>query len=209
MTASEFPPVGENVRRIDALEKVTGEACFADDLQFGPSLLYGRIVRSPYPHARIKKLDVSKSLDLPGVKAVVTGQDCRDRIGLYLKDRHIFCRDRVRYVGDPVAGIVAASEEIAEEACKLVEVEYDVLEPVLDPVQGALPAAPQLHPDLGDYTVANFIFPKPGTNISNHFKIRKGDVEAVWSQCHVIVERSFRVPRQSSSWRLTPAARTS
>jgi CO/xanthine dehydrogenase Mo-binding subunit len=194
MTASEYPPVGENVRRIDALEKVTGEACFTDDLQFGPGLLYGRIVRSPHPHARIKKLDASRALGLPGVKAVVTGQDCRERIGLYLKDRHIFCRDRVRYVGDPVAGIVATSEETAEEACQLVEVEFDVLEPVLDPMQGALPDAPLLHPDLGDYTVANFIFPKPGTNISNHFKIRKGDVEAVWPECHVIVERSFRVP---------------
>jgi CO/xanthine dehydrogenase Mo-binding subunit len=124
----------------------------------------------------------------------VTGQDCRDRIGLYLKDRHIFCRDRVRYVGDPVAGIVATSEEIAGQACKLVRVEYEVLEPVLDPLRGVLPAAPRLHPDLGEYTVANFIFPKPGTNISNHFKIRKGDVEAAWSQCDVIVERSFRVP---------------
>jgi carbon-monoxide dehydrogenase large subunit len=194
MTSSEFSPVGENVSRIDALEKVTGEACFADDFQFGPGLLYGRIVRSPHPHARIKKLDASKALTLPGVKAIVTGIDCRDRIGLYLKDRYIFCRDRVRYVGDPVAGIVATSEEIAEEAVKLVEVEYELLESVLDPVQGAQPDAPLLHPDLGDYPVANFIFPQPGTNISNHFKIRKGDIEAAWSQCDVIVERSCRVP---------------
>lgn len=194
MAPSEFSPVGEDVTRIDALEKVTGEACFADDFQFGPGLLYGRIVRSPHPHALITGINLNRALALPGVKGIVTGQDCRDRIGLYLKDRYIFCRDRARYVGDPVAGIVAANEEIAGEACRLVEVEYEVLEPVLDPLRGVLPEAPQLHPDLGDYPVADFIFPRPGTNISNHFKIRKGDVEAAWSQCDVIVERSFRVP---------------
>ena len=94
-------PVGTSVKRIDALEKVTGEALFADDLQFGPGMLFGRIVRSPHPHARIIRIDTSKALELPGVKAVVTGDDTPNQIGLYLKDRHIFCRERVRYVGDP------------------------------------------------------------------------------------------------------------
>lgn len=194
MPEKSVSPVGESVTRIDALEKVTGEARFADDLQFGPNLLYGRIVRSPHPHARIKKLDASRALALPGVKGIVTGKDSLERIGLYLKDRHIFCKERVRYVGDPVAGIIARSEEIAEQACRLVEVEYELLEPVLDPLQGARPDAPLLHPDLALYPVANFIFPQAGTNISNHFKIRKGDVDSAWAQCDVIVERSFQVP---------------
>jgi carbon-monoxide dehydrogenase large subunit len=187
-------PVGQDVTRIDALEKVTGEALFADDLQFGPGLLFGRIVRSPHPHAIIKKVDPGQALEVPGVKAVVTGADTVDKIGLYLKDRYTLCRDRVRYVGDPVAGVIAVSEEIAEAACKLIEVDYDVLPPVLDPVRGAQPDASLIHPDLGEYPVANFILPKPGTNISNHFKVRKGDVESAWAQCAVIVERSFRVP---------------
>ena len=187
-------PVGENVIRVDALDKVTGEAKFADDLPFGLDLLYGRVVRSPHPHALIKKVDVSKAQALPGVKAVVTGEDTLNRIGLYLKDRYTFCRDRVRYVGDPVAGVVASSEEIAEAGCKLVEVVYELLEPVEDPIQGVQEDAPLIHPDLGDYPVASFIFPKPGTNISNHFKVRKGDVDAAWPKCEVIVERSFRVP---------------
>ena len=95
-------PVGENVSRVDAREKVTGEAQFADDIQFGPGLLHARIKRSPHPHALIKRLDVSRASALPGVKAVVTGQDFPGYIGLYLQDRHIFCRDRVRYLGDPV-----------------------------------------------------------------------------------------------------------
>ncbi len=190
-----FPsPIGESVPRIDALPKVTGEAKFTDDIQFGADLLYGRIVRSPHPHARIKRLDVSKALALPGVKAVVTGEDCKDRFGLYLKDRYTFCKERVRYVGDPVAGVVATSENLAEEASRLVEVEYEVLEPVLDPVAGVQKDSPLLHPQLKDYTVASFIYPKHGTNISNHFKLRKGDVEKAWSECSVIVEREYRVP---------------
>ncbi len=116
--------VGESVPRIDAVDKVTGAAKFTDDSQFGAGLLYGRLVRSQHPHALIKKIDASKALALPGVKAVVTGADTPGYIGLYLKDRHIFATDRVRYIGDPVAGVVATSEELAERACKLVEVEY-------------------------------------------------------------------------------------
>jgi len=187
-------PVGENKTRIDAREKVTGAAIFADDIQFGNSLLYARIKRSPHPHALIKKINSGKALALPGVKAIVTGEDFSGYIGLYLKDRQIFCRDRVRYVGDPVVGVAAISEEIAEKALDLIEVEYEVLEPVLDPEFGATPEAPLLHPDLGQYAVANFIFPQPGTNISNHFKIRKGDVEGAWDKCAAIIERKYRIP---------------
>ncbi len=102
--------------RIDAQEKTTGAAIFTDDFQFGPGLLYARIKRSPHPHALIKSIDVSKAEKLPGVKAVVTGKEFPGYLGLYLQDRHIFCRDRVRFVGDPVAGVAAVSEEIAEQA---------------------------------------------------------------------------------------------
>ncbi len=188
-------PVGKSVPRIDIYEKITGAATFADDMQFGPGLYYGRLVRSPHAHALVKRVDVSKALELPGVKAVVTGQDVSARIGLYLIDRPIFASERVRYVGDPVAGVIATSEEIAGEAAQLVEVEYEELPPVFDPVEGAQPDAPLLHPDLGEYKVANFIFPKPGTNISEHFKLRKGDVEAAWPKCATIVEGTFRLPQ--------------
>ena len=187
-------PIGESVHRVDALEKVTGEALFTDDLQFGPGLLHGRVVRSPHPHALITRVDVSKALTLPGVRAVVTGEECEEHIGLYLKDRYIFCRDRVRFVGDPVVGVVATTDAIAEEACRLVEVDYEVLEPVVNPLRGMDPNAPLLHPDLGTYGVADFIDPKPGTNIANHFKVRKGNVESAWKDCEVIVEREFQVP---------------
>ena len=187
-------PIGENKPRIDAREKVTGAAIYADDIQFGNSLLHARIKRSPHPHAFIKKIDITKARALPGVKAVVTGEDFPGYIGLYLRDRYIFCRDRVRYVGDPVAGVAAISEEIAQEALDLIEVEYEILEPVLDPEFGASPEAPLLHPDLGQYEVANFIFPQSGTNISNHFKIRKGDVGSAWDKCAATIERKYRIP---------------
>lgn len=157
-------PVGESVTRLDGREKVTGEAVFADDFQFGPGLLYGRVVRCPHPHARILSVDTRKAMALPGVRAVVTGADSDDYIGLYLKDRHILCKDRARFVGDPVAGVVAVSEEIAANACELVQVEYEVLEPVLDPVLGMKKSAPLLHPDLGQYVCADFIDPQPATN---------------------------------------------
>lgn len=187
-------PIGESKPRIDAREKVTGAALYADDIQFGNRLLHARIKRSPYPHALIKKVDVSKALALPGVKAVVTGDDFAGFIGLYLKDRHIFCRDRVRYVGDPVAGVAATSEEVAEKAIDLIEVTYEVLEPVLDPEYGAGREVPLLHPGLGQYAVASFILPQPGSNISNHFKLRKGDVASAWDRCAAIIARKFRIP---------------
>jgi CO/xanthine dehydrogenase Mo-binding subunit len=187
--------VGKNVPRIDAAEKVTGAVQYVDDLQFGPSLLFGKLVHSPHAHALIKNVDASKALALPGVKAVVSGKDTPDRLGLYLKDRTIFPRDRVRYIGEPVAGVVAINEEIAEKAASLVEVEYELLPAVFDPYEAAQPDAPLLHPDLGNYEVVPFIFPEPGTNISEHFKLRKGNVDDAWSKCAAIIEDWYSLPQ--------------
>ncbi|HEX5636011.1 MAG TPA: molybdopterin cofactor-binding domain-containing protein, partial [Gammaproteobacteria bacterium] len=180
--------------RVDVYEKVTGAAIYTDDIQFGAGLLHARAKRSPYPHALIKRLDVSKARALPGVKIVVTGEDYGDRTGLYIRDKYPFARERVRFVGEAVAAVAATSEEIAEKALDLIEVEYEMLPPVLDPVYGASPEAPLIHPDMATYEVANFIFPVAGTNMSNHFKIRKGDTEAVWKDCAAIIDTTVRVP---------------
>ena len=139
-------PVGTSVPRIDVLEKVTGAAVYTDDLQFGNALLYGRAKRSPHPHALIKKIDISKAKALPGVKVVVTGADFPELMGLYLKDKSIFAVDRVRFIGEAVAAVAAVSEEIADKAIDLIDVEYEVLPAVFDPVYGASPEAPLLHP---------------------------------------------------------------
>ncbi|MBE3037237.1 MAG: xanthine dehydrogenase family protein, partial [Chloroflexi bacterium] len=142
----------------------------------------------------IKKIDTSKAKALPGVKAVVTGEEYPGYLGLYLQDRNIFARDRVRYVGDPVVGIAATSEEIADQATRLVEIEYELLPGVFDPEYGVSPEAPLLHPKLGEYKVANFIFPEPGTNIANHFKIRKGNVDEAFAKCAFVVEHKYKIP---------------
>ncbi len=186
--------IGRSIARVDAHEKVTGTAIFADDIQFGKGLLFARIKRSPHPHALIKKIDTQKARELPGVKVIVTGDDFPNHLGLYLKDKYILARDRVRFVGEPVAAVAALSEEIAVRAVELIEVEYESLAPVFDAEFGASPEAPLIHPNLADYEAPNFIFPQPGTNISNHFKIRKGDVDKAWKDCAAIVERKFRIP---------------
>ena len=186
--------VGNNVLRVDAKEKASGAAVFTDDIQFGNDLLHARIKRSPYPHALIKTINTSQAEALPGVKAVVTGDEFPGKIGLYLKDRNIIARDRVRFIGEPVAGVAAVSEEIAEKALDLIEVEYEPLQPIFHPLDAIKPDAPLIHPDLGNYEVANFIFPKPGTNISNHFKVRKGDTENAWQKCAAVVEREYYIP---------------
>ncbi|MDP3449209.1 MAG: xanthine dehydrogenase family protein molybdopterin-binding subunit, partial [Anaerolineaceae bacterium] len=155
-------PIGASFTRNDVYEKVTGSAVYADDIQFGNKLLYARAKRSPYPHALIKKIDISKAEALPGVKVVVTGKDFPNRIGLYLQDKTIFATDRVRFIGEPVAAVAAISEEVAMKAVELIEVEYEELEAVFDAEFGASDKAPLIHPDLDKYVCPNFIFPKAG-----------------------------------------------
>ena len=142
MINSEKSLIGQSVQRTDIIDKVTGCAVFVDDIPFGPNLLHSRLVRSPHPHALIKSINTKKAEQQPGVRAVVTGKDLTARMGLYLIDRPIFASERVRYYGEPVAGVVATTEEIAVEAAKLVEVEYEVLPAVYDPVESAQPDAP-------------------------------------------------------------------
>ncbi len=187
-------PVGSSLPRNDVYEKVTGTAVYTDDIQFGGKLLYARVKRSPYPHALIKKVDVSKAKALPGVKAIIVGTDFPKKIGLYLKDKNILAIDRVRFIGEPVAAVAAISNEIAMKALELIDVEYEELEPVFDPEFGASKEAPLIHPKLGEYTWPNFIFPEPGTNIANHFKIKKGDIDNAWEKCAYVVEHKFKVP---------------
>jgi CO/xanthine dehydrogenase Mo-binding subunit len=186
--------IGTSVPRTDALEKVTGAAKYVDDFKFGPALLHARLVRSPHPHAKILSIDTSEAEKLPGVRAVVTGKEFPNFIGLYLLDRTIYAIDKVRYFGEPVAGVAAETEEIAEKACSMVKVEYEPLPGIFDPEDAMKPDAPILHEKLGEYQVAPFIFPEPGTNISNHFKVRKGNVEEAFKQCKVIIEDEYYVP---------------
>ena len=152
--------IGVGVRRNDALEKVTGAARYAGDLKF-PGMLYVKLLRSPYAHARIVRIDTSKAQELPGVKAVVTGKDFPYRMGLYLKDRTPYAIDKVRYYGEPVAGVAAESVEVAEKALELIEVEYEELPCVLDIREAIKPDACLVHPDLHTYEIGPAFYPVP------------------------------------------------
>ena len=186
--------IGASPQRIEGRAKVTGAATYVDDMQFGPNLLHGMLKHSPIPHGIIVRIDVSKARALPGVRVVVTGEDFPGFTGLYLKDRRIFALDRVRYVGDTIAAVAADTPEIAQQAIDLIEVEFEPLPGVFDPEFGASPEAPLIHPDLANYEAVPFIFPQPGTNISNWFKVRKGDMDRGWAEADLVYEHKYRVP---------------
>jgi CO/xanthine dehydrogenase Mo-binding subunit len=194
MTLKKTSVVGTSPPRIEGREKVTGAAQYVDDIQFGPNLLHAKLKRSTIPHGKIVRLDISKAKALPGVRVIVTGNDFPGYTGLYLRDRRIFALDRVRFVGEPVAAVAADSEEVAVRAADLIEVEYEEMPGVFDPEYGATGAAPLVHPELGDYECAPFIFPQAGTNISNWFKVRKGDVELGFAEADLVYEHRYQVP---------------
>lgn len=143
----EFTYIGKSLPRIDSLPKAMGTAKFVDDMVL-PYMLYGKILRSPHPQARIVRIDTSKAQKLPGVKAVVTGNDTLKRkFGLLpkLRDQPMLAVDKVRYMGEEVAAVAAISEEIAEEALGLIDVQYEELPAVFDPVEAYKEGAPQVH----------------------------------------------------------------
>ncbi len=191
---SETRILGKDVERVDGVEKVTGAARYTADLKF-PRMLHARVIRSPYPHAGVLNVNCEKARRVCGVKAVVAGKDYPFHTGLYLKDQTIYAVDRVRYVGDPVAAVAAESPESAEEAASLVEVEYEVLDPVFDVRAGIAEGSPLVHPNLGEYECVEWITPKPGTNINNHLMIRKGDYHEALKKCTTVVENTFEVPQ--------------
>ena len=146
--------VGTRVVRVDAREKALGTAVYIDDIVL-PGMLYGKILRSPHPHARIRHIDISRAVKASGVRAVVTARDLPGegggRVGPFIKDEPIFAVDKVRYVGEPVAAVAAVDLAAAEVAAGLISVEYEELPAVFDPVEAMRPDAPILHDRLKDY----------------------------------------------------------
>src|SRR5256886_1800046 len=131
---SEFSVIGKSTALIDSAAKTTGSGKYADDYSL-PGMLIGKILHSPYPHARIKRIDASKALALDGVVCVVTGVDAPNKYGILPvgHDETALAVDKVRYVGDNVACVVATSESIAEKAVELIDVEYELLPAYFDP----------------------------------------------------------------------------
>ena len=150
----QFSVVGRRLPMVDAAAKVNGSAQFTDDLTF-PGMLYGKILRSPLPHAKILNVDVSKALRLPGVKGAVTGAEIPDRqYGIVPKarDEYALAKGKVRYIGDEVAAVCAIDPEIAEEAVDLIEVDYEELPAVFDPRDAIKEGAPIIHEGVANNT---------------------------------------------------------
>jgi carbon-monoxide dehydrogenase large subunit len=192
---SELKVVGHSPARIDGLDKVSGAAVFVDDMDFGPNLLHAEIVESPHAHALIKSIDTSEAESMPGVVKVVTGEDYPYTFGLYMKDRYIFARDRVRFVGEQVAAVIARDPKTAKRAAKKVKMEYEVLPSVLDLSEALAPEATLVHPELDEYECCPWFFPRGGTNIAHWRKTRKGDVEKGFAEADHILEDTYTVPR--------------
>ncbi len=179
--SSAAPGLGESVLRPDGVAKVKGEFAFSSDLWI-EGMVWGRTLRSPHPAARLRSLDVTGALALAGVHAVVTADDVcgSPTYGLEHHDQPVFARDVVRYHGEPLAAVAADHPEIAARACAAITVDYEVLEPLVDP-EAALTAAP-IHPD---------------GNVFRHLRIRFGDPEATGD---VVVEGEYRVGMQDQAF---------
>ena len=192
--------VGESVIRVDAVGKVTGETLYPGDINL-PNQAYMKILFANRPHAVIKTLNTSKAEKYPGVIAVFTAKDVpNNEYGLIMPDQPVLCgpgstkpyAERVRFIGDQVALVIAETEQIAAEALSLVEIEYEDLPVVTDPLKAMEDDAILLHPDKG-------------SNIFGRYRIRKGDVEKAFDESDVIVEGVYQTPAQEHAY-LQPEA---
>ncbi|MEM3485698.1 MAG: molybdopterin cofactor-binding domain-containing protein, partial [Candidatus Methanomethyliaceae archaeon] len=189
--AARTQVVGQGVPRLDAEAKVKGQARYADDLSF-PGMLYGKAIRSERPHARIRRLDLSRVLAHPKVVCVVTAKDIpgRNCVPIIYEDMPLLAEEIVRYVGEPIALLAAETREDAEEAARLASIEYEDLPAVFDPLEALRPGAPQ---------VAVPTAAERG-NLFNHMVIRKGDVAKGFAEADVIVEGEYRVGYQEHAY---------
>jgi len=191
---SELSVIGQRVPRVDAWEKVTGQAKYAADYSL-PDMLWCKLLRSPYPHARILNIDTSKAEKLPGVKGIVIGKDFGGWSWGWMpatRDETPLAMDKVRYMAEAVAGVAAVDEDTAEEATGLIKVEYEELPGVFDPEEAMKDGAPKVH----DY-VKN--------NISVEYHWNFGDVEKAFAQSHLVREDRFRTARATHGYLEPPA----
>ena len=190
---AELTVIGKPVTRVDANEKVTGQIVYGYDLVL-PNMLYGKTLFSPKAHAKIKSIDTEKAKQLPGVVAVVTGEDAPWTHGEAVKDKPFLAQGKVRYIGEPVAAVAAEDEDIAQAAVKLIEVEYEDLPVYTDPEEACKPGCMEIHEDYDKYRKANFMVPGAAPNVAEHFKLRTGDVEVGFKQSDLVLEERYFVP---------------
>ncbi|GIK42594.1 MAG: dehydrogenase [Chloroflexota bacterium] len=200
-----FSVVGHHHTRLDATDKVTGRAVYGADLQL-PGMLYAKVLWSGRPHARIVRLDASRAEVLPGVHAVVTAEDASAKpFGVYLQDQLVFAKDKVRHRGEAIAAVAADSEKIAQQAINLIEVEFEDLPAVFDPLAAMEPDAPIVHPNLDNYS-AHYPAIKYG-NVCLYTRLNLGDLEAGFAEAdHVFVD-TFRTQAMHQAY-IEPRAAT-
>lgn len=181
--------VGKSVIRKEAYDKVTGRAKYTNDYQ-STGMLSGKIVISPYGHAKIVNIDTSRAWKVPGVRAILAGKHY-PLTGEAIRDRPPIAVDKVRYHGEPVALVVADTPTQAKTAADLIHVQYELLPVVNSPTQAFQRDAPLVHEHLGEYEKEEDSHPVPGTNIATHIKIRKGNMEQGWAESETVVEASI------------------
>jgi len=194
----EYQYIGKSIPKVDGTEKVNGTALYINDLSF-PNMLWGKVLRSIYPHAEIVHIDKNKAERLPGVKAIITAQDIPDgRYGPFIKDEPVLARRKVRYIGEPVAAVAAIDRETAEEAIQLIEVEYDELPSVFDPLEAMKSDAPLIHEELSSYFC---VFPAVQEgNTCSHTTFIEGDVQKGFREADLIIEDTFKTHMHHQSY---------
>jgi CO/xanthine dehydrogenase Mo-binding subunit len=176
------------------MEKVTGQSVFGADVRLAGPFLFGKVLRSPHGHARIKRIDTSKAERLKGVKAIVTAQDLpKLRYGRFIRDEEYFVTTKVRAVGDKIAAVAAVDEETAEEALDLIKVDYEVLPPLTDPLEAMREGAPLIHEDYAEYEALPTVTGRRG-NVCFHGQTVVGDPERGFQEADRIFEHRFFVP---------------
>jgi xanthine dehydrogenase molybdenum-binding subunit len=187
---SEARVMGKSYPRVDAADKVSGRSQYAGDVYL-PGMLIGKVLKSNRPHARIISIDTSQAEQVPGVRAVITGKDIPDvRFGSgAVKDRRVFALDKVRFIGEPIAAVAAVDEIAALEAIELIQVEYEDLPAVTDPIEALKPEAPLVHQDLPRY---DGYASSMGGNVCTIVESDRGDVEQAFAQADHIFEDTFR-----------------
>ena len=154
-------------------------------------MLYAKVLRSPYPHARIVSVDTARARSRAGVRAVVTGAELPYLFGSAIRDEPFLARGKVRYAGEPVVAVAAISEEIARETIDLIDVEYEELPAVFDLLEAMRPGSPLVHEDLTAYEMEGAFTRCPGTNILGHTKIRRGDIDQGFRDADFVFEDVF------------------
>lgn len=181
--------IGKRVNRVDALEKVTGKAIYSVDY-CSEDMLYIKVLRTPHPHALIKKVDVSRAQQLPGVVKVISAVDVPElkTFGLIFKDQEVLVGSKARYMGDALAVVAAEDERTARKAITLIDVEYEPLEVIYDPVRAMEPEAPRIH-ESGQ---VSFEHPYNKGNVLSIDYLIKGDVEKGFAEADHIITNEFR-----------------